>query len=60
LTGGQIRSLIESLSDAELFTPDRFAWTRKSTLGTYFVSATSSHYVWARTRIARWRRREAI
>ena len=52
-----MRGVIESLSDEELFTPGRFAWTRKNTLGTYFVSATSSHDVWARTRIARWRRR---
>lgn len=55
-----MRGVIESLSDEELFTPGRFAWTRKNTLGTYFVSATSSHDVWARTRIARWRRREGI
>ena len=55
-----VRAAIESLSDEDLFTPDRFAWTRKNTLGTYFVSATSSHDVWARTRIARWRRREGI
>jgi hypothetical protein len=41
------------------FTANRFAWTRKNTLGTYFVSATSSHYLWARTRTARCRRRDA-
>lgn len=53
----EILGVIESLSDEDLFTPGRFAWTRKNTLGAYFVSATSSHYLWARTRIARWRRR---
>jgi hypothetical protein len=51
--------VIESLADEQLFTPGCFAWTRKNTLGTYFVSATSSHDLWARTRIARWRRRAA-
>lgn len=54
----EMLGVIASLSDDELFTPGRFAWTRKNTLGTYFVSATSSHDLWARTRIARWRRRE--
>jgi len=53
----EVLGVIESLSDDELFTPGRFAWTRANTLGTYFVSATSSHDLWARTRIARWRRR---
>lgn len=55
----EILGVIESLSDEDLFTPGRFAWTHKNTLGAYFVSATSSHYLWARTRIARWRRRTA-
>ena len=55
----EILGVIESLSDEDLFTGGCFAWTRKNTLGTYFVSATSSHYLWARTRIARWRRRTA-
>lgn len=54
-----ILGVIESLGDEDLFTAGRFAWTRKNTLGTYFVSATSSHDLWARTRIARWRRRGA-
>jgi hypothetical protein len=55
----EILGVIESLSDADLFAPGRFAWTRNNTLGAYFVSATSSHYLWARTRIARWHRRTA-
>jgi len=55
----EIHDVIASLSDDDLFTAGRFAWTRKNTLGTYFVSATSSHYLWARTRIARWRKRTA-
>lgn len=55
----EMRGVIESLSDEDLFTAGRFAWTRKNTLGAYFVSATSSHDLWARTRIARWLRRMA-
>ena len=52
----EIVGVIESLTDEDLFTVGRFGWTRKNALGAYFVSATSSHYLWARTRIARWKR----
>lgn len=47
----QIMSVISRLSDEELFTPQRYAWTGKNAMGTYFVSATSSHYLWARKEI---------
>lgn len=39
--------LIESLSEADLFTRGRFTWTGSTTLGAYFASNTSSHYAWA-------------
>lgn len=55
----EILGVIEALSDEDLFTAGRFAWTQRNTLGTYFVSATSSHDLWARTRIARWCKRAA-
>jgi uncharacterized protein (TIGR03083 family) len=42
-------STIERLSDEDLFSPGRYAWTKNNTLGAYFVSSTSSHYHWART-----------
>lgn len=44
-------STIQGLSDEELFTRGRYTWTKNNTLGTYFVSSTSSHYLWARTNI---------
>ena len=47
----EILGVIQGLSNDELFTASRFAWTKKNTLGTYFVSATSSHYLWARKEI---------
>jgi hypothetical protein len=40
---------IQGLSDEELFTRGRYAWTRNNSLGAYFISNTSSHYHWART-----------
>lgn len=42
-------STIQGLSDEDLFTHGRYAWTKNNTLGAYFVSSTSSHYHWART-----------
>lgn len=43
----EILAAIDGLSDVELFSRRQVAWTGKNTLGAYFVSATSSHYVWA-------------
>ena len=43
----QIHGVIQKLSDKDLFTPGKYAWTKKNTMGTYMVSATSSHYHWA-------------
>jgi hypothetical protein len=50
-THKKMLNTIEGLSDEELFTRGRYAWTKNNTLGTYFVSCTSSHYNWARTNI---------
>lgn len=47
----EILGVIQGLSNEELFTVGQFSWTKKNTLGTYFVSATSSHYLWARKEI---------
>ena len=47
----EILEVIQGLSNDDLFTPGVFAWTKKNTMGTYFVSATSSHYLWARKEI---------
>lgn len=43
----KIMSLIEEFSNDELFSKDAFNWVGGSTLGSYFVSVTSSHYDWA-------------
>ena len=39
--------MISPLSNEELFTKQYFDWTGTTTLGSYCVSATSSHYDWA-------------
>ncbi|MDL5513918.1 ClbS/DfsB family four-helix bundle protein [Arenibacter sp. M-2] len=43
----KVRSLIEKHGDEELFEKKRYKWTGTTSLGAYFVSATSSHYDWA-------------
>jgi hypothetical protein len=47
----KILKTIQGLSDEELFTHGRYVWTKNNTLGAYFVSSTSSHYLWARKNI---------
>jgi len=44
---GKIMMLIESLTDEELFEKKQFAWTGTTTLGSYCISVTASHYDWA-------------
>jgi hypothetical protein len=47
----KVLNTIQALSEKELFQRGYYAWTKNNTLGTYFVSCTSSHYNWARTNI---------
>lgn len=44
---GAVMALAEGLSGDELFGRGHFDWTGTTTLGSYFASATSSHYDWA-------------
>jgi uncharacterized protein (TIGR03083 family) len=44
----QIMGTIESIAEDVMFTSGLHPWMKKNTLGAYFVSATSSHYRWAR------------
>lgn len=43
--------IVESHTDEELFTKKRYRWTGTTSLGAYLVSATSSHYDWATTKL---------
>ena len=47
----QVMKLIDTFSDEELFTKKYFLWTGTTSLGSYAVSATSSHYDWAMKKI---------
>ena len=42
----KLRKIIESHSNEELFEKKRYKWTGSTSLGSYLVSATSSHYDW--------------
>lgn len=50
---GECVETIKSISNEELFESRPYQWTKSTTLGAYFVSATSSHYDWARKEIRR-------
>lgn len=43
----QVMALAETFTNEELFTKGVYKWVGTSTLGSYFVSNTSSHYSWA-------------
>lgn len=43
----EVQAIIESHSNQELFEKKRYKWTGTTSIGSCFVSATSSHYEWA-------------
>lgn len=43
----KVMKLVEVFSEEELFAKKHFSWTGTTNLGSYFISSTSSHYVWA-------------
>jgi hypothetical protein len=42
-----VQELIEKHSDEELFEKKKYKWTGSTSLGSYLISVTSSHYDWA-------------
>lgn len=44
----QVRGVIETYAEDELFEKSRYRWTGSTSVGSYAVSATTSHYDWAR------------
>ena len=47
----KVMVLIETFNEDELFVKKHFSWTGTSTLGSYCVSVTASHYDWAMKKI---------
>lgn len=50
----EVLAALDSIPDEALTTPGYYAWTKSTTLLSYFVSCTSSHYHWASGEIKRW------
>ena len=42
-----VMQLLDTFSNDELFAKKHFSWTLTTTLGSYCISSTASHYVWA-------------
>lgn len=49
----EVRHIIQSHTDEELFEKKRYGWTGSTSLGAYLISNTSSHYDWATKLIKR-------
>ena len=47
----KVMDLMDTFSDDELFVKKYFPWTGTTNLGSYCISATSSHYDWAMKKI---------
>ena len=46
-THNKVMALAETFSNDQLFSKNEYKWVGGTVLGSYFVSATSSHYDWA-------------
>lgn len=51
-----VMDLAEGFTNDELFAKGSFEWVGGSTLGSYFVSSTASHYDWAMKKIRRYKK----
>ena len=49
-----IRAVVSDYSEDDLFTKRRFAWTGSTSVASYVILATTSHYDWTRTLIRRF------
>lgn len=49
-------TLVNPYSNEELFTKGYLSWTGNSTLASYWISPTSSHYDWSIKKIKRHKR----
>ncbi len=47
----QMLETVKGISEVDLFKSGRYAWTKENIMATYFISATSSHYNWAKKEI---------
>jgi len=50
----KVITLIESLSNEELFEKKHFSWTGTTNIGSYCISCTASHYDWAMKKVKQY------
>lgn len=51
-----IQILINKHNDNELFEKKKYKWTGTTSLGSYLISATSSHYDWAMKKLRKYKK----
>ncbi|MBF0193523.1 MAG: ClbS/DfsB family four-helix bundle protein [Magnetococcales bacterium] len=52
----KVQVLITKHTDKELFEKKKYIWTGSTSMGSYFVSATSSHYDWAMKHLKKYKK----
>lgn len=55
-THEQVMSLMDEFDNDELFEKKKFDWTGNTSLGSYFISSTASHYEWAIKKIKQYQK----
>ena len=55
-THKQVYNLVNELTNEHLFRKNQFSWTKGATFGSYCVSSTSSHYLWAYKKINKFKK----
>ena len=51
-----VMQLAKSFSNEELFTKGFYKWVGTTSLGSYFISASSSHYDWAMKKLKAYKK----
>jgi hypothetical protein len=51
-----IEMIIDKHNDDELFEKKKYKWTGTTSLGSYLISATSSHYEWAIKKLRKYKK----
>jgi hypothetical protein len=52
-TSRRLMSVTQTMSEADLFKPGRFAWTGRGTLAAFVYECGANHYRWAAREIRR-------
>jgi hypothetical protein len=53
MTSRQLIAMAEGISEADLFTPGRYAWTGRGNLASFVYECGPNHYRWAAVEIKR-------